>query len=328
MLTKSLSSLLLVSLTALAGLNAQGTNVTTNNGSVSVNTGNSNVTVTPTNVTVSTGNTTVSTGNTTTVSTNTTNSNGNVGGEKKSKGIAFDHVFIIVFENTDFEVAYNEPYFKKLSQQGLFYTNFSAITHPSQPNYFALTAGSTFGVDNNSTNITGLSIADTLEEKNLTWKNYAENFPGNCFLGENNTNKLYVRKHTPFISYANINSNPARCANVANETVYQSDLNKGTIPDYVFYTPNMNNDAHDTNITFAAKYLEGFLTPLLASNSSLPNNTLIIITFDEGSYDNGKGTYTEGGKPSTPVPGAASSIVYSGIMISLLSFTTIFFNLL
>ncbi len=42
----------------------------------------------------------------------------------------------------------------------------------------------------------------------------------------------------------------------------------------------MSNDAHDTNITFAASWARGFLEPLL-SNDYFMNNTLVILTFDE-----------------------------------------------
>ena len=42
----------------------------------------------------------------------------------------------------------------------------------------------------------------------------------------------------------------------------------------------MINDGHDTNVTYAATWLKGFLTPLL-SNKNFMDNTLVHITFDE-----------------------------------------------
>ncbi|KAG9295089.1 hypothetical protein G9A89_006070 [Geosiphon pyriformis] len=63
------------------------------------------------------------------------------------KGIAFDRVFILVLENTDFKDAYAVPYLKNLSTQGLFFTDYHGITHPSEPNYLAMISGQTFELD-------------------------------------------------------------------------------------------------------------------------------------------------------------------------------------
>lgn len=47
-----------------------------------------------------------------------------------------------------------------------------------------------------------------------------------------------------------------------------------------FITPNMTNDGHDTNITYAGEWLRGWL-PHLLNNSYFMNDTLLMITFDE-----------------------------------------------
>jgi hypothetical protein len=53
-----------------------------------------------------------------------------------------------------------------------------------------------------------------------------------------------------------------------------------------FITPNMTDDGHDTDVTFAATWARGFLTPLL-NNSYFMNNTLIVLTFDEDETSTG-----------------------------------------
>jgi len=45
----------------------------------------------------------------------------------------------------------------------------------------------------------------------------------------------------------------------------------------------MDNDAHDTNITYAGKFLMEFLPPLLA-NPAFYKDTLVVITWDEDDY--------------------------------------------
>src|SRR5690349_14069939 len=62
---------------------------------------------------------------------------------------AYDHIVVVVEENHAFnEIIGNPqaPYINALASGGTLLTNYHAVTHPSQPNYFALYAGSTFGV--------------------------------------------------------------------------------------------------------------------------------------------------------------------------------------
>lgn len=48
-----------------------------------------------------------------------------------------------------------------------------------------------------------------------------------------------------------------------------------------FFTPNMKNDGHDTDINFAANWTRTHITFLLANSTFNSNNTLILVTFDE-----------------------------------------------
>ncbi|KAI8914446.1 phosphoesterase family-domain-containing protein [Gorgonomyces haynaldii] len=193
----------------------------------------------------------------------------------------FDRMFIVVLENRDYDVVMKNPYMGKvLTQKGRLLTNYKATTHPSQPNYVAMTAGNTKNVILDfKAKLTQRNVVDVLEERGISWKTYQENYPGNCFTGEDADNKLYVSKHNPFISYTNINSNPARCAKIVNSNELAKDIANNAVPQYVFYTPNMNNDGHDTDVRYASNWLQGFIEPLLAD--PLFANTLFVVTFDE-----------------------------------------------
>ena len=62
---------------------------------------------------------------------------------------SFAHIVVVVEENHSFsEIVGNPqaPYINSLASAGVLLTNYHAISHPSEPNYFALYAGSTFGV--------------------------------------------------------------------------------------------------------------------------------------------------------------------------------------
>jgi len=195
----------------------------------------------------------------------------------------FERIFIIMLENNGYYTVHENEYFDSLSRRGVDLSFFMAVTHPSQPNYWAQTAGNTFYNDDDPHDLDVKNIIDLFEQKGITWKAYQENYPGNCFAGTKTPDGLYYRKHNPFISFNNVRNNTSRCAKIVDASQLDDDINKGKLPQYSYYTPNMNNDAHDTNVSFAANWLKGFLEPKL-SNPKFTSNALIVVTFDEDDY--------------------------------------------
>ena len=62
----------------------------------------------------------------------------------------------------------------------------------------------------------------------------------------------------------------------------QKDIEGGSLPNYVFITPNECNDAHECPLNVADAWLEtllGGLVPALEADSS---SYLLVLTFDEG----------------------------------------------
>ena len=202
----------------------------------------------------------------------------------------FDRVLLIVMENEDYSSVIADPYFKEIADQGVQFTNFHAVAHPSYPNYMAMTGGETFGIRNdNQINIDQKSLGDLFNEKNLHWKNYAEGFPGKCYLEP--TFKRYARKHVPMISYKNVQTHPEECSKIKSELDFQKDWKANQLPEYSFFTPNMDDDGHDKPLSFASHWLKKFLTPLLQDQERM-QGTLIIVTFDEAMGDPTNQIYT------------------------------------
>jgi hypothetical protein len=199
-------------------------------------------------------------------------------GARWTAGHQFDHFLVIVLENRDYDEVVNDPYMKTLEQRGVLLTNFHGIAHPSYPNYLAMIGGQTFGAQGDrQRNIDGKMIADLLEPKGLTWAQYAEDYPGNCFTG--NSSGLYARKHVPFMSFISVQKNPIRCANVLNA----SKFDRRHLPAYTFFTPNMKDDGHDAETPYAMHWLQGFLDPILA-DTAVMRTTLIEVTYDENDH--------------------------------------------
>ena len=194
---------------------------------------------------------------------------------------SMQHVMIVMFENTDYDKAMAQPFFAKIAREGALLTNLHAETHPSQGNYIALVAGDLLGVhDDRNVDLDARHIADLVEDKGKTWKIYAENYPGNCFLRTSSGD--YARKHVPLLSFRNVTSNVDRCSRIVPATEFASDISRGTLPNYALYIPNQRNDGHDTGVAFADRWYAQTFGPLLTDRRFMDGMTL-ITTFDEGS---------------------------------------------
>ncbi|MEO5668845.1 MAG: alkaline phosphatase family protein [Bdellovibrionota bacterium] len=205
-------------------------------------------------------------------------------------GKYFDRAIFVIFENTNYLSAINQPFFKRLADNGAHFSNFMSITHPSQGNYVALSSGALNGVTGDSEyNLDADNIVDLLEAKGLKWKIYAEGYPGNCFTGTSSGN--YARKHNPFISFLNIQRDPKRCANIVSADQFDRDALNNSLPEYVFYIPDKRNDGHDTGVAFADNWYAKRFLPYL-NDKKFMDNTVLISTFDESGFSIRNQIYT------------------------------------
>lgn len=204
------------------------------------------------------------------------------------KGKMFDRYVSIWFENTDYDMAAADPNFKYFAEKGQVLENLFCVTHPSEPNYMATAGGDYFGLDGDPftavpENVS--TIVDLLEDKGISWGFYQEDMPYSGFQGFDWVNQKtgandYVRKHNPGILFDSVTSKPDRLANIKNTTLFYEDLKNNKLPQWMFITPNMTSDGHDSSVTVAGEWLKTFLTPLLEDKNFM-QNTLVLITFDE-----------------------------------------------
>jgi acid phosphatase len=85
---------------------------------------------------------------------------------------------------------------------------------------------------------------------------------------------------SPLVLYNSVATSQDRLEKLKNTTLFYEDLEKDELPQWMFITPNMTDDGHDTSATVAGVWLKGFLTPLLTDKRFM-DNTLVVITFDE-----------------------------------------------
>ncbi|KAI0477903.1 phosphoesterase family-domain-containing protein [Xylariaceae sp. FL0804] len=203
-------------------------------------------------------------------------------------GKFFDRFVQIWLENQDFEIAEGDPSLAFLTSLGIELVQYRALAHPSQPNYIAVVGGSrhhVHGDDWHEMNKDVETIIDLLEAKGVSWGVYGEDLPYTGFLGDFENQKTganaYVRKHNPVISYKSVTENPNRLALSKNFTMFEQDLANDKLPQWMFITPNMRHDGHDTDVGFAGAWTLDFLLPLLRDARFNKGRTLVQLTFDE-----------------------------------------------
>jgi len=211
-------------------------------------------------------------------------------GVNTSKAKTLDHVVIILEENEGAAHIIGNPqapYINSLVSVSALATNYSAITHPSLPNYLALTSGTTGGITTDchppgppSCQVTSKNIADEIEASGRSWKEYAESIPAAC-TPDNSGN--YAVKHNPFMYYPDITSKADRCAkHVVPFNSFANDLKStDSLPNYSFITPDICNDMHDCSIQTGDDWLKSEVPKILSSPAFTEQRSLLIITWDE-----------------------------------------------
>ncbi len=178
----------------------------------------------------------------------------------------FEHIVIIVFENKEFGSVIGSPkmpYFNTLANSYTLLTQYYAVTHPSLPNYLAMIGGDTFGITFDCIScpipIDKKSLPDLIEASGRTWKTYQEDMPSPCFSGSESGN--YAIKHNPFIYFMEIRLDAKRCnQSIVPLTQLPADIAAGTLPNFIFVTPDMCNDAHDCDVPIADAWLKNFMS--------------------------------------------------------------------
>lgn len=197
----------------------------------------------------------------------------------------FEHIVVIVFENKEFERVVgnpNMPTFNRLARDYTLLTQFYAVRHPSLPNYLALIGGDTFGVNRNCEDcfVDAPSLPDLIEASGRTWKTYQEDMPRPCFVGDWGD---YAQKHNPFMYFDAIRLDSSRCErSVRPLPDLPADLAAGALPNFVFITPNLCNDAHNCWLGITDDWLALQMKPIMDYFSAHSQSFLVVLTWDEG----------------------------------------------
>jgi hypothetical protein len=222
----------------------------------------------------------------------------------------YRHIVFIVLENKDFaDVAAGSPFLTSLAHGCGLATGHRNLTHPSLPNYIALTSGDTHGITSDCTDcsIDAPSIFQQLGPRG--WKVYAEGLPAPGFLGA--TSGRYAKKHNPASYFLPVRSQYRTQAvplGTASSGDLAADVRNGRLPPYSFVVPDMCHSEHDCGVAAGDAWLSQVVPLLLSGPDYSGGHTLVVITYDE--TDAGDRIYTTFVAPSVR-PGTISDVPFT-----------------
>lgn len=216
-----------------------------------------------------------------------------------SKVPAFDHVFVIVLENTDYSEVIGSsyaPYMNSLFSKGALLTNYTGVYHPSDENYLALAGGDTFTKGATyypNVNDPNQHIGDMMEAAGKTWKSYEQGMGTPCNM-TNSADSHFHADDAPFANYTNISGNPGRCqAHLVDISQLTADLQSASTTPALGWIAADNwyngEDAYYSNMSINTslqaqdQFLSQYLPVLFNSPAWQNQRSLLLITFDESS---------------------------------------------
>jgi phosphatidylinositol-3-phosphatase len=211
------------------------------------------------------------------------------------------HIVLVLEENQSYSTVVGNsawPNLNNLISNGALATNYYANSHPSIGNYFMLTTGQLLTTDDNSTTVwTVDNIARRMLAANVPFRIYAEGITQG-YVGGNTG--LYLIRHNPFAMLSDIANNPQ----VANQriwpfTQFATDLANGTLPEFSYVVPDVNDDAHNGTPQQADSWLQSNVVIPLSNYAAFApgGDGALIVDFDEAADSD----TTNGGGHISPV---------------------------
>lgn len=200
-------------------------------------------------------------------------------------------VLVVIEENhTEEQMRAGMPYLAALATTYGRATQWTAITHPSLPNYLAIAGGSTFGITDDRAPAAHAedvgaspSVFDLALAAGKTAGTYAESMPENChvydFPDRADGVPEYAVRHNPWVYFE---AGREGCsAHDTDTTSFLEDSRANALPNVGFLIPNLVHDAHDGSLGEADDWLRSHLSPVLASDDFTSGRLVVIITADE-----------------------------------------------
>jgi hypothetical protein len=204
-------------------------------------------------------------------------------------------VALLVLENRSWgQIVGNPsaPYLNRLLRQGAVATRYYAVTHPSLPNYIALTTGAHQDVNSDcgACRTPSESLVNQLEAAHISWRAYFESIV-NPLATKLVPGAAYNPHYNPFAYTQGVRA-PDPAADVTNFASLHRDLSDRTLPQFSWIAPNVWHDGHNVKLST----VDGFARKLVPQIvNALGPNGVLFVTWDEGQESDTQGAGGPGG---------------------------------
>ena len=201
-------------------------------------------------------------------------------------------VLVIVVENHSLaQMKAGMPYAYSQARTYGYASRWTAITHPSLPNYLAMVSGRTHGVADNDPPsahpLPGWTVFGQARARGKTAKTYAEGMTSRCQLS--NTGR-YAVKHNPW-PYFTRERALCRRYDVSTSRITRN-IAKGRLPNVGFVVPDLCNDGHDCSLATADAWVRKLVTAVKAGPDWRSGRLAVLLTADEDDRRSGNRVLT------------------------------------
>ena len=195
---------------------------------------------------------------------------------------AVTKVLVFVEENHSLSQMRSQmPYTFGLARQFGYATGYTAITHPSLPNYIAIAGGQTHGITDDDSPaahpVRAASVFGQAVASGRTAALYADGMAQNCATSDGGTD--YAVKHNPWAYFVN---ERAACAkfDVPVDRLGAA-IAGGRLPNVGMVIPNLCHDAHDCSLATADTWFKGWMTQIFGGQDWKSGHLAVVLTADE-----------------------------------------------
>jgi acid phosphatase len=204
-------------------------------------------------------------------------------GGASAAAVPVTKVLVVVEENHSLtEMQTGMPYTFGLAQRYGYATDYSAITHPSLPNYIAIAGGSTHGITDDAPPadhpVADSSVFGQAEAAGRTAKVYAESATSTCQLQDAGA---YAVRHNPWTYFTGSGERALCATHDVPFTAFPGDVAAGALPTIGFVVPNLCDDAHDCTLATADGWFERLMAAVFAGPDWRSGHLAVVLTADE-----------------------------------------------
>lgn len=179
-----------------------------------------------------------------------------------------------------------------LAGQFGYATSYTAIGHPSLPNYVAIAGGQSYGITDDKppsvNGVHGTSVFGQAVAAGKTAGVYVDGMTQNC--ATSNGGSDYAVKHNPWAYFLDERDSCLRYDVPVNQL--GAAITAGTLPNVGMVIPNLCNDAHNCPLSTADSWFGAWMAQLVRGPDWKSGHLVVVLTADEDDRSAGNTVLT------------------------------------